>query len=347
MKQIETLIRALPKTELHLHIEGTLEPEMLFQLARRNNITLPYEDVAAVRAAYDFTNLQSFLDIYYAGASVLVTEEDFFELTLAYLAKCAADRVVHTELFFDPQSHTSRGIPFATVLSGIRRAMAVGKERFGISSKLIMSFLRHLPEEDGFKTLDDARPFLALIDGVGLDSSEMGHPPADFQRLFAMCRALGLRRVAHAGEEGPAAYICEALDMLDVCRIDHGVRAIEDDSLLERLAKERLPLTVCPFSNVRLKVFASLAGHNLRRLLQRGVCVTVNSDDPAYFGGYLQDNLLGVARELGLSADEIVTLVKNGFEASWLDEAEKTHWLGVCDTIAGEGNHGRIHEGRG
>lgn len=336
MPLLEKLIRALPKTELHLHIEGTLEPEMLFQLARRNSITLPYEDVAAVRAAYDFTNLQSFLDIYYAGASVLVTEEDYFDLTLAYLAKCAADKVVHTELFFDPQSHTSRGIPFATVLSGIRRALAAGREKFGISSKLIMSFLRHLPEEEGFKTLDEARPFLAQIDGVGLDSSEKGHPPADFQRLFAECKSLGLRRVAHAGEEGPAAYIREALDSLDVCRIDHGVRAIEDESLLERLARERLPLTVCPLSNVRLKVFASLAGHNLRQLLQRGLCVTVNSDDPAYFGGYLQDNLLGVARELGLSADEIVTLIKNGFEASWLDETEKRRWLGECDTIAAQ-----------
>ncbi|MEI8354808.1 MAG: adenosine deaminase [Deltaproteobacteria bacterium] len=335
MTQQESLIRALPKVELHLHIEGTLEPEMMFDLARRNGIGLIYGTVEELRAAYDFRNLQSFLDLYYAGAGVLITGQDFYDLTWAYLKRCEADNVVHTEIFFDPQTHTGRGILFETVLSGIRRALKDGKEELGISSRLILSFLRHLSEEEGFKTLEMARPFLDRIDGVGLDSSEVGHPPSNFERLFAECKALGLPRVAHAGEEGPPGYVWEALNLLDVCRIDHGVRAMEDGKLVDRLAGTRMPLTVCPYSNVRLKLFERLAEHNLRELLARGLCATLNSDDPAYFGGYLQENYLGCARELALSGEEIVKLVKNGFEASWLDEAEKTRWIGLCDIIAG------------
>ncbi|TCP14472.1 adenosine deaminase [Crenobacter luteus] len=334
MTQQEALIRALPKVELHLHIEGTLEPEMMFELARRNGVKLPYDSVEAVRKAYDFSNLQSFLDLYYAGAGVLITEQDFYDLTWAYLKRCQADNVVHTEIFFDPQTHTERGIAFETVLAGIRRALDDGRAQLRISSRLIMSFLRHLPEEDGFRTLEMARPHLDRIDGVGLDSSEVGHPPSKFARLFAECKALGLPRVAHAGEEGPPEYVWEALDLLDVCRIDHGVRALEDGKLVERLAEARMPLTVCPFSNVKLRVFDKLSDHTLRVLLQKGLCATVNSDDPAYFGGYVQDNYLGCARELGLSGGEILQLVKNGFEASWLEEGERGWWMGECDIIA-------------
>ncbi|AXK40615.1 adenosine deaminase [Crenobacter cavernae] len=334
MTQQEALIRALPKVELHLHIEGSLEPEMMFELARRNGIKLPYDSVEAVREAYDFDNLQSFLDLYYAGAGVLITEQDFYDLTWAYLKRCEADKVVHTEIFFDPQTHTDRGIAFETVLNGIRRALKDGNEQLRISSKLIMSFLRHLSEEEGFKTLEMARPYLEQIDGVGLDSSEVGHPPSKFERLFAECKALGLPRVAHAGEEGPPEYVWEAIKLLDVCRIDHGVRALEDEKLVESLAETRLPLTVCPYSNVKLKVFDRLADHNLRDLLAKGLCATVNSDDPAYFGGYVQENYLGCARELKLSVEEILQLVKNGFEACWLEEGERGWWMGECDIIA-------------
>ena len=329
----ETLIRALPKVELHLHIEGTLEPEMMFKLAQRNGVKLPYDSIEAVRAAYDFNNLQSFLDLYYAGAAVLITEQDFYDLTWAYLKRCQADKIVHTEIFFDPQTHTERGIAFETVLSGIRRALKDADQQLQISSRLIMSFLRHLSEESGFETLEMARPFIDHIHGVGLDSSEVGHPPAKFQRLFDECRALGLPTVAHAGEEGPPKYVWEALDLLGACRIDHGVRALEDATLVDRLAKARIPLTVCPYSNVRLKVFDRLADHNLHQLLSKGLCVTVNSDDPAYFGGYLQENYLGTARELGLTDEEVLLLVKNSFEASWMEEAEKKRWMAECDAV--------------
>ncbi|MBB5020137.1 adenosine deaminase [Chitinivorax tropicus] len=330
------LIRALPKTELHLHIEGTLEPELMFDLASRNGLSLPYADVASLRAAYAFDNLQSFLDLYYAGASVLVTEQDFYDLTWAYLLRAQADHIVHTEIFFDPQTHTERGIAFETVITGIRRALDDARRQLGISSRLIMSFLRHMSEAAGFQTLEQAKPFLSQIDGVGLDSSEQGHPPSKFQRLFAACRALGLPRVAHAGEEGPPAYVWEALELLDVCRIDHGVRSAEDAALMAWLAEHRMPLTVCPYSNVKLKVFQRLSDHNLRALLAAGLCVTLNSDDPAYFGGYLQDNYLGCDAALNLTRDELLQLTRNGFEASWLDAADKAHWQAEIDRIAGQ-----------
>lgn len=328
------LIAALPKVELHLHIEGSLEPEMMFELARRNGVTLPYASVDALRAAYDFDNLQSFLDLYYAGAGVLIEERDFYDLTWAYLQRARADNIVHCEIFFDPQTHTARGIAFATVYAGIRRALDQARAELGISSRLILSFLRHLSEEDGFQALEAARPYLAGIDGIGLDSSEQGNPPAKFARLFAACKALGLPRVAHAGEEGPADYIREAVDLLDVCRIDHGVRILEDTALVERLARTRMPLTVCPYSNVRLKVCATLAEHPLRTLLAAGLCATINSDDPAYFGGYLQENWLGCAQALELDRDEILQLATNAFEASWLPAADKAMHIAACRRIA-------------
>jgi adenosine deaminase len=332
---IEALIRRLPKVELHLHIEGSLEPELMFALAQRNHVALPYADVDALRAAYDFANLQSFLDLYYAGAGVLLVEQDFFDLTWAYLLRAKDDRIVHVEIFFDPQTHTDRGVPFEVVLRGIRRALAQAERELAISSRLIMSFLRHLSEDQGFAVLEMARPFLSEIDGVGLDSSELGHPPSKFVRLFAACKALGLPRVAHAGEEGPAEYIREALDLLEVCRIDHGVRVLEDAQLVARLAEQRVPLTVCPLSNVRLRVFDQLSAHNLPQLMAAGLCVTINSDDPAYFGGYLQTNFLACARELALSVSEVLQLACNGFEASWLAAEEKARWIAQCQALAG------------
>jgi len=331
---LAALIRRLPKVELHLHIEGSFEPELMFALAKRNGVALPYPSVEALRAAYDFSNLQSFLDLYYAGANVLITEQDFYDLTWAYLEKAHADNIVHTEIFFDPQTHTVRGVPFATVLNGIHRALEDGKAKLGISYRLIMSFLRHLSEEDGFATLDEAMPHLDRIDGVGLDSSEQGNPPEKFARLFERCKALGLPRVAHAGEEGPPEYVWQALDLLDVSRIDHGVRSLEDAALVKRLAETGMPLTVCPFSNVRLKVFEKLADHNLKHLLAQGLMATVNSDDPAYFGGYLQDNLLACAEVLDLSRDEVLTLVKNSFIASWLSAEDKSRWLAEVERLA-------------
>ncbi|MDN0082219.1 adenosine deaminase [Crenobacter sp. SG2305] len=331
---LAALIRRLPKVELHLHIEGSFEPELMFALAKRNGVALPYSSVEALRAAYDFSNLQSFLDLYYAGANVLITEQDFYDLTWAYLEKAHADNIVHTEIFFDPQTHTARGVPFATVLNGIHRALEDGKSKFGISYRLIMSFLRHLSEEDGFTTLDEAMPHLDRIDGVGLDSSEQGNPPEKFARLFERCKQLGLPRVAHAGEEGPPEYVWQALDLLDVSRIDHGVRSLEDAALVKRLAETNMPLTVCPFSNVRLKVFDKLADHNLKQLLAQGLMATVNSDDPAYFGGYLQDNLLACAEVLDLSRDEVLTLVKNSFIASWLSAEDKSRWLAEVERLA-------------
>lgn len=332
-RTIDDLIRVLPKTELHLHIEGTLEPELMFDLAKRNGLTLPYADVDALKAAYDFSDLQSFLDLYYAGAGVLQTEQDFFDLTWAYLQRAHADNLVHVEIFFDPQTHTERGIAYTTALDGIRRALEQAEQMWGMSFKLIMSFLRHMSEEDGFATLEMALPYLDKIDGVGLDSSEVGHPPSKFQRLFERCKQLGLPRVAHAGEEGPPEYIWEALDLLDVSRIDHGVRSMEDDKLVQRLVGERIPLTVCPLSNVRLKVFGDISHHNLRTLLEAGLVAMVNSDDPAYFGGYLNDNFLACYRGLGLTAGEIVQLVKNSFEASWLGDEAKAKWLAAVDGI--------------
>ncbi|OBS07937.1 adenosine deaminase [Acidihalobacter prosperus] len=313
------LIERLPKVELHVHIEGTLEPEQLFAFARRNGVSVRYPDVEALRAAYRFHDLQSFLDLYYEGCAVLLAEQDFYELTLAYLRRAAAQGVVHTELFFDPQSHTHRGVAFATVFDGISRALAEGERSLGITSRLILCFLRHLDEADAFDTLRQAEPYLDRIVAVGLDSSEVGHPPSKFERVFAAAREHGLLTVAHAGEEGPPEYIREALDLLKVSRIDHGVRCLEDDALVERLVAERMPLTVCPLSNVRLGGFAEMRDHPLKRLLDRGLCATVNSDDPAYFGGYMTENFTATQAALGLTADDILTLGRNAIEAAFLD----------------------------
>ena len=324
---IKQLIQALPKAELHVHIEGTFEPELMFEISKRNRIAIPYENVEAVRQAYDFHNLQSFLDIYYAGAGVLLHEADFYDLTLAYLERCHEDNVVHTEIFFDPQTHTARGVAFETVINGIVRACREARQQWGISTRLIMCFLRHLSEESAFETLNQALPYKEHIIGVGLDSSELGHPPSKFERVFAQARAEGLLTVAHAGEEGPPEYVYEALDLLHVRRIDHGVRAEEDEALMARLIKEQMPLTVCPLSNLKLKVFPEMAKHNLLRMLQRGVLVTVNSDDPAYFGGYMNRNFEALAEALDLSAEEIKTLCANSFRASFLSEAETEEWI--------------------
>lgn len=326
MNQVE-LIRALPKAELHVHIEGTFEPELMFAIAQRNQIQIPYQSVEEVKQAYNFHNLQSFLDIYYAGANVLVHEQDFYDLAWAYFEKCAEDRVVHTEMFFDPQTHTERGVAFATVLDGLKRACKDAKEKLGISSQLIMCFLRHLSEEKAFETLEQALPFKDDIVAIGLDSSEVGHPPAKFQRVFAKAREAGFLIVAHAGEEGPPEYIWEALDLLKANRIDHGVRSEEDEQLMTRLIAEKMPLTVCPLSNLKLCVVNDMAEHNIRRLLQKGVHVTVNSDDPSYFGGYMNDNFIAIQKALDLSNDELKLLAINSFEASFISEEEKQKWI--------------------
>ena len=325
MNQLE-LIRALPKAELHVHIEGTFEPELMFEIAQRNQIAIPYQSVEDVRQAYNFHNLQSFLDIYYAGANVLIHEQDFYDLAWAYFEKCAEDYVVHTEMFFDPQTHTDRGIAFEVVINGLQRACDDALEKLGISSRLIMCFLRHLSEEAAFETLAQALPFKEQIIAVGLDSSEMGHPPSKFERVFAKARELGFLIVAHAGEEGPAQYVWEALDLLKVNRIDHGVRSEEDAQLMQRLIAEKMPLTVCPLSNLKLRVVDTMAQHNIRRLLQQGVHVTVNSDDPSYFGGYMNDNFIAITEALDLSNAELKQLAMNSFEASFMPETEKQKW---------------------
>lgn len=336
---LENYVRALPKAELHLHIEGTLEPEMMFALARRNGVALPWDSVEATRAAYAFSDLQSFLDLYYAGAAALVREQDFFELALAYFERAHADGVVHAELFFDPQTHTARGVAFETVLDGLERACVEARSRWGIGSRLIMCFLRHLSEEEGFATLAQAQPHLARIHGVGLDSSERDHPPARFARLFARCRGRGLHVVAHAGEEGPAAYIAEALDLLRAERIDHGVRCTEDLELVARLAHDQVPLTVCPLSNVKLCVFPDLARHNLGQLLAAGLKVTINSDDPAYFGGYIAHNYVAAAHALGLTRAQLARIARNSLEASFVSAAERAPWLARLDALGdGEGS---------
>lgn len=326
MNQLE-LIRALPKAELHVHIEGTFEPELMFAIAQRNNIAIPYQSVEEVKEAYNFHNLQSFLDIYYAGANVLVHEQDFYDLAWAYFEKCAEDQVVHTEMFFDPQTHTDRGIAFATVINGLQRACDDAQSKLGISSRLIMCFLRHLSEEAAFATLEQALPYKEQIIAVGLDSSEVGHPPAKFARVFAKAREYGFLVVAHAGEEGPPEYIWEALDLLKVNRIDHGVRSEEDPALMQRLIQDEMPLTVCPLSNLKLCVVQDMQQHNIRRLLQQGVKVTVNSDDPSYFGGYMNDNFIAITEALDLSADELKQLAINSFEASFLPAAQKQAWI--------------------
>ena len=327
-------VAALPKAELHLHIEGTFEPELMFSIAERNGVRLPYASVEEVRAAYDFSNLQDFLDIYYAGASVLVEEQDFHDLTSAYLARAHADNVRHAEIFFDPQTHTARGVPFAAVVDGIGRALDDAEARFGLTSRLIMCFLRHLDEAAAFDTLDEALEHRDRIAGVGLDSSERGHPPSKFREVFRRARAAGLPAVAHAGEEGPPEYIREAIDLLEVVRIDHGNACLEDDDLVADLVHRRMPLTVCPLSNVRLQVVDDIAAHPLRRMLNRGLFVTVNSDDPAYFGGYVNDNYVAVAEALGLGRDDLVRLARNSFEASWLDGPAKAARLAELDAAA-------------
>ena len=324
--RMPAVLRRMPKAELHIHIEGSLEPELIFELARRNGVPLPYDSVEALRAAYAFTDLQSFLDIYYAGASVLHHEQDFFDMAWAYLQKAAAENVVHAEIFFDPQTHTARGVPMGTIIQGLHHACQRAHEAFGLSAKLILCFLRHLSEEDAFATLEAALPFRHHFIGVGLDSSELGHPPEKFERVFARCRERGLHVVAHAGEEGPPAYIWSALDGLKVERIDHGVQSVHDATLMQRLAAERVPLTVCPLSNVKLCVFPSLAQHNLKQLLDAGLCVTINSDDPAYFGGYLNENFIQLFAALGLGAREAWQLASNSFEASFADETTRRGW---------------------
>ena len=328
---LRTLLATLPKAELHIHIEGSLEPELMFQLAHRNGVALPHANVEALRAAYAFSDLQSFLDIYYAGASVLRTEADFYDMAMAYFERAAADHVVHAEVFFDPQTHTERGVPMASVIQGLHRACLAARQRWNLHAELILCFLRHLSQEQAWATLEQALPFRHLFIGVGLDSSEVGHPPEKFARVFARCRDLGLRIVAHAGEEGPPSYIVSALDVLGAERIDHGVQAEQDPALMQRLAQQRTPLTVCPLSNLKLCVVPDLREHNVGRLLDAGLCVTLNSDDPAYFGGYLNDNFIQTFEALGLGPDHAVQLVRNSFEASFVDPALRDHWLSEVD----------------
>jgi len=324
---MEQLIQQLPKAELHLHLEGSLEPEMMFALAERNAITLPYSSVEQLREAYQFSQLQDFLDIYYQGAGVLQTEQDFYDLTWAYLEHCKADGVVHTEPFFDPQTHTDRGVPFEVVINGIHTALRDGEKKLGISSQLILCFLRHLSEEQAIEVWQMAKPHLDKLVAVGLDSSELGHPPEKFQRVFAMARAEGLKAVAHAGEEGPAQYIWDSLDKLKVDRIDHGVRAVEDAQLMQRLIDQQIPLTVCPLSNTCLKVFEVMEQHNILQMLDAGVCVTVNSDDPAYFGGYIGANFRALQQALNMTEQQLKMLAANSIEASFLSETSKQRHL--------------------
>ncbi|HEX6310558.1 MAG TPA: adenosine deaminase [Acidimicrobiia bacterium] len=322
---------ALPKAELHLHIEGTLEPEMMFELAGRNRVDLPFPDVDAVRRAYVFDDLQSFLDLYYAGCRVLVTERDFYELTRAYLGRATAQGVRHAEIFFDPQTHTDRGVPFEAVVDGISAALAEGRRELGITSGLILCFLRDLSADSAMSTLDTALGRRDALLGVGLDSAERGNPPEKFRAVYDRARAEGLAPVAHAGEEGPADYIRQALDLLGTRRIDHGVRCLEDDALVDRLVREQVPLTVCPLSNVKLRVFQDLEHHNLRRLLERGLRVTINSDDPAYFGGYVGDNYAATARALGLTDEQVLAVARNSFLASFIDEPQRREHLAALD----------------
>jgi adenosine deaminase len=331
MSDLDAFIAGLPKAELHLHIEGSLEPELMFELARRNRVAIPFDSVEAVRAAYDFSNLQDFLDIYYQGANVLQKAADFRDLAIAYFDRIAADNVVHAEIFFDPQTHTDRGIAFGTVMEGLTAGMADAEARHGISSKLILCFLRHLDEAAAFATLDMAKPWLDRIEAVGLDSSELGHPPEKFARVFAAAAALGLKRVAHAGEEGPPAYVWEALDLLHIDRLDHGNRSLEDQALTERLAREQMTLTVCPLSNLKLCVVPDLTAHPIDTMLRAGLRATINSDDPAYFGGYVNDNYRAVAAARGLSREDLAALARNSFTGSFLSDEEKAVHLAKLD----------------
>ena len=331
-ERLPALLRTMPKAELHIHVEGSLEPELMFKLAARHGVALPYANVEALRAAYDFADLQSFLDLYYAGAAVLRTEADFFDLALAYLGRAAADNVLHAEIFFDPQTHTERGVPIDAVILGLAHACRRAHAEWGLSATLILCFLRHLSEDDALATLQAALPWREHFIGVGLDSSERGHPPEKFARAFERARALGLHVVAHAGEEGPPAYIESALDVLEIERIDHGVRTLESPALTARLARDRVPLTVCPLSNVKLRVFPTLAEHNLPALLAAGLVATINSDDPAYFGGYLNENFVQTFAALpGLGAREGYMLARNSFEASFASAADKARWIAALD----------------
>jgi adenine deaminase len=326
-ERLPEFLRRIPKAELHIHIEGSLEPEMIFKLAQRNGVNLPYASVEDLRQAYAFTNLQSFLDIYYAGASVLLKEQDFYDMAWAYLERAAFDNVIRAEIFFDPQTHTARGVSMQTVIAGLSRACRDAKAGLGVDAELILCFLRHLSEEEAFETLEAALPFREHFIGVGLDSSEVGYPPEKFTRVFARCKEFGFRLVAHAGEEGPPEYIWSALDVLKVERIDHGVQATRDTALMQRLAKDRIPITVCPLSNQKLKVFPDLHDHSLRKLLDAGLCAMINSDDPAYFGGYMNDNWLATFSALELDAPYAVLLARNSFEASFCSAEKKRQYL--------------------
>ncbi len=332
MNRLE-LIQKLPKAELHLHIEGSFEPELMFEIAKRNKVNIRFKSIDEIKEAYNFHNLQSFLDIYYEGAGVLLHEKDFYDLTYAYLLKCKEDNVVHAEIFFDPQTHTDRGVSFETVISGIKKATIKAHEEWGMTAHLIMYFLRHLSEEEAFKTLKMSEPFKKDIIAVGLDSSEVGHPPSKFKKVFDEAMKMGYLTVAHAGEEGPPEYVWEALDLLKVKRVDHGVRSIEDEKLLKRLIDEEMPLTVCPLSNIKLCVFEKMEDHNLKKLLQQNVKVMINSDDPAYFGGYANQNYIATAEALDLSNAEIIQLAKNSFDASFMTDELKQSWIKACEAF--------------
>lgn len=328
---IGKFIAGIPKAELHLHIEGSFEPELMFEIAKRNNVKIKYNTIEELKNAYRFNNLQEFLDIYYAGANVLIKEQDFYDLTYAYLTKVNEQNLIHTEIFFDPQTHTDRGVEFSTVIEGIQRALEDGRTKLGISSKLIMSFLRHLDEASAFVTLEQSLPYKHWITAVGLDSSELGHPPSKFQRVFEKAQGHGFLTVAHAGEEGPAEYIWEALNLLNIARIDHGNRCLEDETLVEELVKRQMALTLCPLSNLELKVIQEMHHHPLNTMIDKGLLVTINSDDPAYFGGYMNENYFGIAKALDLSKEDIYKLAKNSFHASFLDEESKKEMIAKVD----------------
>ncbi len=327
------LIKRLPKAELHLHIEGSLEPELMFRLAKKNNVTIPYSSVEEVRAAYDFNNLQSFLDIYYAGAKVLITQDDFYDLTWEYVLKCVENNIVHTEIFFDPQTHTERGIEFATVINGIKQALADAEKQYGITSAIIMCFLRHLSQEEAFATFEQALEFKDDIIGVGLDSAELDNPPSKFTEVFKVAKNKGFKLVAHAGEEADYSYIYEALDLLDIERIDHGVQSINSPELMQRLKDEQIPLTVCPNSNIELKVFNSYDEHNIKELLDYGLNVSVNSDDPAYFKGYMNQNFINLYENIDLSEADMIKLVKNSFRSAFISDELKATYLAQVDAV--------------
>ena len=325
------LIKKLPKAELHLHIEGSLEPELMFRLAKKNNVEIPYDSVEDVRAAYNFNNLQSFLDIYYAGANVLLTKDDFYDLTWEYIHKCVEDNVIHTEIFFDPQTHTERGVPFEAVITGIKEALADAKAKYGITSCIIMCFLRHLSQEEAFETLEQALDYKDDIIGVGLDSSELGNPPSKFKEVFQKAKEEGFKLVAHAGEEADFSYIYEALDLLNINRIDHGVQSIKSPELMQRLKDEQMPLTVCPNSNIELKVFETYKEHNIKELLDYGLNISVNSDDPAYFKGYVNQNFINLYENLPITEDDVITLVKNSFKSAFISDELKEAYLARVD----------------